>query len=38
MNVMKSITVNLPVVINTNIIDWELLAYEIVEDDFIEND
>lgn len=38
MNVMKSITVNLPVVINANIIDWELLAYEIVEDDFIEND
>ena len=35
---VKSITVNLPVTINANIIDWELLAYEIVEDQNIEND
>jgi hypothetical protein len=38
MKVHKSITVNLPVTINANIIDWELLAYEIVEDQNIEND
>ena len=30
---MKSIMVSLPVVLNANIVDWEMLAYEIVEDD-----
>ena len=33
--VMKSISVSLPVVLNANIIDWELLAYEIIEDDTV---
>ena len=32
---MKSISVSLPVVLNANIVDWEMLAYEIVEDDSI---
>ena len=32
---MKSIMVSLPVVLNANIVDWEMLAYEIVEDDSI---
>lgn len=32
---MKSISVSLPVVLNANIIDWELLAYEIIEDDTV---
>ena len=38
MKVAKAITVNLPITINASIIDWELLAYEIVEDQNIENE
>lgn len=38
MSVNNSITVKLPITINATIIDWELLAYEIVEDQNIEND
>lgn len=38
MSVARAITVNLPITINATIIDWELLAYEIVEDQNIEND
>lgn len=38
MNVAKAITVNLPITINASIIDWELLAFEIVEDQNIENE
>jgi len=37
-SVNNSITVKLPITINATIIDWELLAYEIVEDQNIEND
>lgn len=35
---MKSISVSLPVVLNANIIDWELLAYEIIEDDTVSDE
>ena len=38
MSVARAITVNLPISINANIIDWELLAYEIVEDQNTKND
>jgi hypothetical protein len=38
MSVARAITVNLPITINANIIDWELLAYEIVEDQNIKNE
>jgi len=37
-SVNNSITVKLPITINATIIDWELLAYENVEDQNIEND
>ena len=37
MSVNNSITVKLPITINATIIDWELLALEIVEDQNIEN-
>ena len=38
MTVARAITVNLPITINATIIDWELLAFEIVEDQNIKND
>ena len=38
MSVARAITVNLPITINATIIDWELLAYEIVEDHNIKNE
>lgn len=35
---MKSISINLPVVLNANIIDWEKVAYEILEDDSLSDE
>ncbi len=35
---MKSISVNLPVVLNANIVDWEKVAYEILEDESLSDE